>query len=295
MTPWVLSPSVLKVAGVPMPLRNRFRQAAASPDGEDRSFPAVVACASDILGRRQWRPPAEAVTPSTRYLILIDVPQPAIPRLVSAFDVRKPEHRLYITPEPMAVRRLLLAQVRDVAMEGIVDAYVLGDELVLLLGDFSIRSFPVRRIPELRRMQAREIERFELDEDGSFLYWPEHDLHLGVSQLLQAVDPSYLVEIEINRLPGSKAVGVAITRMRDERGLRQSDIPGLSERQVRRIEKGISRLSGDAANHFAAAFGIDVAYFLDQVARAAASAGQNQPLEDEEQADSRSSDSLISF
>ena len=83
--------------------------------------------------------------------------------------------------------------------------------------------------------------------------------------------------------------------MRDERRLRQSDIRGLGERQVRRIKKAISRLSGDAAKRFAAAFGMNVAYFLDQVVRAAASAGQNQPLEDDEQAASRSIDSFISF
>jgi transcriptional regulator with XRE-family HTH domain len=83
--------------------------------------------------------------------------------------------------------------------------------------------------------------------------------------------------------------------MRDERGLRQSDIPGLSERQVRRIEKAISRLSGDAANRFAAAFGMSVEYFLDQVARAAASADRSQVLEDDEQTASRSTNGYISF
>jgi histone H3/H4 len=137
------------------------------------------------------------------------------------------------------------------------------------------------------------ISRFELDEDGSFLYWPEHDLHLGVSQLLQAVDPSYLADIEIRRLPGSTAVGAAITRMREERGLRQRDIPGLSERQVRRIEKAISRLSGDAANRFAAAFQMKVVHFLEQVARAAASADRSQVSEEDEEKGSRTADSLM--
>ena len=274
-----------------MRLREGFRQTTAWQ--QNASFPVVVGCASDILGRRQWRPPVEAATSSTRYLVLIDVPQPAIPRLVSAFDLRRPEHRMYITPDKGAVKRLLLAEFRDRAMEGIVDGYVLADELVLLLGDFSMRSFPIGRIPELRRMRRGEIANFELDEDGSFLYWPEHDLHLGVSQLLQAVDPSYLADVEIRRLPGSTAVGVAITRMREERGLRQSDVAGLSERQVRRIEKAISRLGGDAAKRFAAAFEMSLANFLDQVARAAASADRTQLSEDDEEAGSRSADSLI--
>lgn len=293
MTSWVFSPSVLKVAGVPVRLRERFREATAWRSDENTSFPVVVGCASDILGRRQWRPPVEVAMSTTRYLILIDVPQPAIPRLVSAFDLRRPEQRLYVTPAAMAVQRLLLAQLRDRSMEGIVDGYFLGDELVLLLGDFSIRSFPVPQLPELHRMRGGEIERFELDEDGSFLYWPEHDLHLGVSQLLQAVDPSYLADIEIRRLPGSTAVGAAITRMREERGLRQNDIPGLSERQVRRIEKAISRLSSDAASRFALAFQMGFEHFLNQLARAAAAANREQPLEHDE-ADLRSFDSLIS-
>lgn len=57
--------------------------------------------------------------------------------------------------------------------------------------------------------------------------------------------------------------------MREERGLRQEDIAGLSARQVRRIEKGVSRLTLGAAHALAAAFGTSLAEWLDEVARAA--------------------------
>ncbi|MQA91673.1 MAG: hypothetical protein GEU90_15855 [Gemmatimonas sp.] len=62
-------------------------------------------------------------------------------------------------------------------------------------------------VPSLREMDREERGCFELDEDGSFLDWSAADLHLGASQLLQAVDLSYLAGVEIRRCPASAATG----------------------------------------------------------------------------------------
>ena len=60
---------------------------------------------------------------------------------------------MHVTPEAQAVRRLLIAQHRDAPTEGIVDAYLLERTLVLLLGDFSIRAFPIAKVPSLCDME----------------------------------------------------------------------------------------------------------------------------------------------
>ena len=57
--------------------------------------------------------------------------------------------------------------------------------------------------------------------------------------------------------------------LREARGLRQKDVSDLSERQVRRIEQGVSRLTEPSARAFADAFGVTLGEFLDEVARRA--------------------------
>jgi hypothetical protein len=267
---WYYSPCIRKTAAVPAALWRAKESFAACRDHDDQEFPVVVACASDILGPAEWRPPQSGVTSDTRYLLIGDVPVPALARLSSIFDVRRPEQRMHVTQDPQAVIRLLIAQHRDAPLEGIVDAHLLGDTLVLLLGDFSTRSFPVDKVPSLCELDRSDRAAFELDEDGSYLYWPVADLHLGVSQLLQAVDPPYLADVEVRRFPASAAIGARIAALREARELRQRAIQGLSERHVRRIEQGIARLTGDSALKLASAFGMDLDEFLSEVAEAAA-------------------------
>lgn len=268
---------------MPAPLWRRTHGSASFCNHEDLEFPLVVACASDVLGVDGWRPPEGAVSAETRYLILADVPTPALGRLISIFDVRRPEQRMHITQDVQSITRLLIAQLRDVPFEGIVDAYLLAGTLVLLLGDFTMRSFPIEQIPFLQGQNHQSAAAFEIDGDGSYLYWPAADLHIGVSQLLQAVDPTYLADVEIRRLPASAAIGKSIAKMREDRSLRQRDIPGLSERHVRRIEQGVSQLTSDAAQKLATAFHMDMEVFLGSVAVAAASAADSGVVVEEPQ------------
>lgn len=270
---WCYSPCIRKTAAVPALLWRSKESVAACRDADEREFPVVVACASDVLGAAEWRPPQSAVTSDTRYLLIADVPVPALGRLSSVFDVRRPEQRMHVTEDAQAVVRLLIAQHRDAPLEGIVDAYLLESTLFLLLGDFSIRSFPVAAVPSLCELDPRDRAAFELDEDGSYLYWPVADLHLGVSQILQAVDPPYLADIEVRRFPGSAAIGARIATLRKARDIRQRDIEGLSERHVRRIEQGVARLTGDSAVKLAGALAMDLDEFLAEVAQAAADSG----------------------
>ncbi len=262
---WHFSPAVRRDTAISAALWRASENGAAGRR-QDEHFPVVVALASEVLGG--WRPTSAAITSETRYLIVADVPVPALIRLSSLFDLRRPEQRMHVTTDRRAIARLLIARCRDVAWEGIADAYLLRRTLHLLHGDFSFRSFPVDQIPTLSDMDTEELGRFELDEDGSFLYWPAADLHLGASQLLQAVDPSFLADVEVRRYPASAAMGAFIAELREHRGLRQRDIEGLSERHVRRIEQGIARITGDSAAKLAGAFGMELDEFLFQIANA---------------------------
>lgn len=90
------------------------------------------------------------------------------------------------------------------------------------------------------------------------------DINLGPSQLLQAVDPSFLAEIEIERFR-SENTALALKHMREGRGLRQADVHGLSERQVSRLENAESRLTVESAEKWAASFHMSLDAFLDEL------------------------------
>lgn len=265
--PCFISAKLQAAAALAAPLRRVARRVGTGGEGAELAAPVVAGFASEFILPviAKTLPPRAA---STRYLVVIDVPEPALMRLPGILELRRPEYRLHVTRDVGVVRRLLVASLRGEPRLGIVDAYVVGDSLVVLTGDFELRSFPIGRVPALDALTPAERNAFEIDADGSYLHWPAHDLHLGVSQLLQAADPAYLIDIEIER-NSTDFSGRALRSIREERGLRQSDIPGLSERQVRRIEDGVSRLRPASARSFADALELTVAELLAQIGRRA--------------------------
>ncbi len=240
-------------------LRRRAERLEELGDNEPEAS-LVVALASELLtswgrGLPQW------IDAETRYLVVADVPEPALLRLPAILNLHKPHLRLHVARDPKAVKRVVLAQSRPEPWEGIVDAYALDEYLFVILGDMTIREFPKKRLPKINRVGKAMFEAFEIDDAGSFLHWVEGDVHLGPSQLLQAVDPMYLADVQIARYAREK-VSSALTAMRTERGLRQVEITGLSERHVRRLEKEEVRLTVEAAKRFAEAFNQELPEFL---------------------------------
>ena len=166
--------------------------------------------------------------------------------------------------DPLVVKRLVIALKRPAPWEGILDAYVLEDSLVAVLGDMSVREFPIGRLPKVGKLDRGEFGRFEIDSAGSCLHWPDSDVHMGPSQMLQAVDPMYVADVEIRRYE-MENVSQALEDMRNDRRLKQTEIIGLSERHVRRLEKEEVRLTVEAATRFAGAFGLTMSEFLDEL------------------------------
>lgn len=256
--PWCVTPEARERARLPSRLEeplDELRARTADGDG------LVVASASEVIAERGRLLP-DWVGPETFYLVFMDVALPAVMRLPTILGLHKPDRRLHVTRDSSALRRLLIASRRAVPMEGIVDAYGVGDELVLVLGDLTIRSFPRSELHGVGDLSEACFPDFEIDADGTYLRWPAEDVDLSVSAILQAVNPMSLADAEIDRLSREDA-GRALRRMRKERELRQRDIDGLSERQVRRLEKGTSRLTAEAAKAFARAFDLSLDRFLE--------------------------------
>lgn len=265
MVRWYASDSVLRSANLPPALGEACRELiqAGADDGGFGATGTVCLLASELIdgcALPTW------IDSETRFLVVLDVPLGAAMRIPTLLRLRKPDQRLLLTDDLGSVRRWVIAPNRSQPYEGIIDAYVVGTTLTVFMGDLTIRDFPVDRVPSIRSLEPEQLRQLEVDVDGSFLTWPSTDIHLGPSQLLQAVDPSELAEIEIERFR-SENTAVALKYMREQRGLRQADIEGLGERQVSRLEHAESRLTAGAAENFARSFNLTMTDFLDELGR----------------------------
>jgi DNA-binding Xre family transcriptional regulator len=92
------------------------------------------------------------------------------------------------------------------------------------------------------------------------------DIHLDIDAFLSVIEPAEKQKFAAIKLKHDKIFGQAIASLRKQYQLRQSDIIGLSERQVSRIEQGKgTRL--ETLNLFAQAHKMELNDYLDAVAQ----------------------------
>jgi len=95
---------------------------------------------------------------------------------------------------------------------------------------------PVAQIPVLARMPA--LAKLELSPSGSRIRWPEADVDINLDTIREYADPDVRREHETRARQEASRYAKAIRQLREERGLKQADIEGLTERQVRWLEEG---------------------------------------------------------
>ncbi len=164
--------------------------------------------------------------------------------------------------------RVCSALGRDGRRDTIIDAYLAGDSLFVRGPEHRMLHVPVSSVPALRRQARNVLRHFEIDPDGSFLYWPDLDVHLGWNQFLQAVDPQELLKAQQRSAGFNKRYGAAIRKLREEAGLAQSQVEGLTERQLRRIEQGECRATSGALTALAKAHALEVNAYMERLAKA---------------------------
>ena len=151
---------------------------------------------------------------------------------------------------------------------GIIDAYFAGTSLLVRGSKHRMLHVPLEKLHPLQRLPEPVVRNIVIDPDGSFLHWPEPDVHLGWDQFLQAVDPIEFLKAEQRNAGYNARYGRAIRKVRETAGIRQSQVGGLTDRQVRRIESGVCRASTAALNALAKAHALDVNAYLERVASA---------------------------
>jgi hypothetical protein len=134
----------------------------------------------------------------------------------------------------------------EAADERLLHARIEDGTLRAVSANFNRLDVPVSRIPALKDITGPRLQEFEIDDDGSFIYWPKVDVHLGWRQLEQLVNPEAALRASQKNEHFNQRYGMAVQRLREELGLKRSAIPGISEKQLNRIERGQCRLTSNA-------------------------------------------------
>lgn len=163
-------------------------------------------------------------------------------------------------------RRVLAAWIHGAQEDLIADARVANDRLFVTSCTLKEYDISVDEIPSLSGLPKSELTNFEIDEDGSYIHWPGPDIHLDLETIRAVIDPSVRQRALIEKLRHERRYGQAIATFRAAKGLKQSEIDSLSERQVRRIEKGAAT-SYAALDKLARAHGMNLSDYLDELAR----------------------------
>ncbi len=151
----------------------------------------------------------------------------------------------------------------------IIDAWWEGTMLVVVSPTrerFRKLRVPLEKLPVLRGLSEEQRQEFEIDGEGLFLYWSSGDIHLGWEQFEEAVDRAASLKAKQQTKAFNRAYGAAIRKLRKDKGLRQSDVKGLTARQVGRIESG-QRATLSALQKLAQSHGMTINEYMDELAK----------------------------
>ena len=147
----------------------------------------------------------------------------------------------------------------------IANATVMGNSLLVFSCAMEKLEISFDVLPILKTIQIADRGNFNISEEGSYLHWPKLDIHLDLDALRYAIDPNIKRQFDAYKLTHDQLFGKAIAALRKQYKLRQSDIMGLSERQVSRIEKG-EGTKVETLNLFAQAHKMELNDYLEAVA-----------------------------
>ena len=208
-----------------------------------------------------------------RYLLFTEnMPVEAIPARVPCLNVRDP-HRLHIAQasDPHKIAAIIQRTIGGYLAEGrtarIADAWIEDDWLVVLSPCFDRLTVPICELFRLTGTDRNRIGAFEIDVDGSFLYWTGADVHLGWDQLRCLIDPSAAIAARRRSGAFNKRYGAAIKALRQDRQILQSQVPGLTGRHLRRVEKGDVATTTKTIKALAKAHNITVADYMAELAK----------------------------
>jgi len=175
-------------------------------------------------------------------------------------------NKTFVYTNPELPQRVINAWAMSAQDQMIADATVIGDRLFVLSCAMEKFEIPFPSVLALRQIPLEDRRKFIVADDGSYLYWQAEDVHIDLDFLRCAKDTEWEKKLESLKLIHDQILGTAIARIRKLHKLRQSDILGLSERQVSQTEQGKVSTKIDTLELFAKAHGMEINDYLNAVA-----------------------------
>jgi DNA-binding transcriptional regulator YiaG len=208
----------------------------------------------------------------TKQVVFIrGLPVEAVAARLMALRLHSPS-RLHITAkascelEAKMIQRLVTGMAEGDEEHPIIDAWIEQDSLVLLSVSFHRMTVPQSKLCRFLGEGREDFNNFEIDEDGRFIYWPHADAHFGWKQLEQLIDPTKAIKDQQKSSQFNLKYGQAIRVLRENSGLKQSEINGLTERQLRRIEHGQQMATTNALKLLASSHNLAIGDYMSQLA-----------------------------
>jgi transcriptional regulator with XRE-family HTH domain len=171
----------------------------------------------------------------------------------------------HIASDVQILHRMSVARRAKAEKKLVSQAYVEDDKLVMWNCEPTRFEMPISEIPPLLGMSAKSLTALEVVSSG--VHWPDGDVDISLDTLLEYNNPTVRHRREVRARREVALYAKAVRRFREERGLKQAGIAGLSERQVRRIEDGDSFPHMDTLVKLAAAHSLSVNEYLGALAR----------------------------
>jgi len=253
-------------------------QSAKSKAPSNSRWTLVVSRLSDIPRTAVQR--SERAETTRQVVFFNGIPIEAVVDRLMSLQIRS-SHRLHIASkrdkvaEGELIYRLVSGMAEHDGSKSIVDAWVEGEDLVLLSPSFDRMIVPGEKLSRFLGNDLSQLSSFEIDEDGRFLFWPHTDTHLGWKQLHQLIDPTVALDDAKKSEQFMVNYGNAIRTLRESLGLKQSDIVGLTPRQLRRIEHGEQVVSKRALEALSLAHGTPIDTYLRKLAKLATANASN--------------------
>jgi hypothetical protein len=186
--------------------------------------------------------------------------------------IRQFRHEPFVAPDADVVRRIVRAKQSGNEQNVIASAFVENERLVMWTCEPKRYEVPVGEIPALSTMKRDAVRNLKVSTGGSGIHWDSGDVDLSADSIRAFADPEVREQQEAQRRVELARYATAIRSLREERGLRQADIVGLTPRQVRRLEEGETIPHSSTLRKLAAAHEMAVDAYLKELARRSSSA-----------------------
>jgi hypothetical protein len=187
--------------------------------------------------------------------------------LADAFTYAERRHVTpFFLPDLATCRRLVLAHQLQAQDKLIAHASVRGDELCVWSCEPRQYVTSLASLPALAHLSKASRSKFTIDRQGSYLHWPEGDVHLDLDGVRYACDAAFRRTADRQTREQLRHYGTAIRALRLEHHLTQSDIAGLTDRQLRRIEGGLVVPHASSLGKLAAAHHMPLGDYLAALA-----------------------------